>query len=169
MSETVHVIAERLVHRYGTRDPFDIADCLGVEIMRSDKLCKLNGMYLYILRNPFIVINSNLSDHIQRIICAHELGHDRLHRNLAALGAIQETLLLDMTTKPEFEANIFAAELLLSDNDILSLRDSGFDAFQMASELETDVNLVLLKTSQMKKRGYPFDIDTSLYDRKFIT
>ena len=169
MRGTIHEIAEQLVRRYGTRDPFELAECLNIEIMHSDKMKKLKGMYLYILRNPYIVINTNSSEQIQRIVCAHELGHDRMHRDLAARGAIQEVSLFDMATRPEYEANVFASELLLADEEIVELLEKGYDAFQMASELASDINIVSLKINQMKLRGYPFDIDTSLYDRKFIT
>jgi len=168
LHKTIFAMTQKLVRQYGTRDPYELAESLGIEIMRSDRLKKLKGMYLYILRNPYIVINTNSSEILQKIVCAHELGHDRLHRKLASQGALQEITLFDMTARPEFEANLFAAELLMSDEEIISLQQQGFDAFQIASALESDINLVTLKISQLKKRGYPFDIDTSLYDRRFI-
>jgi len=162
-------MAQRLARRYNTRDPYEIAENMGIDIIRSNRLKKLKGMYLYILRNPYIVINTNTPEEMQRIICAHELGHDRLHRKLAAQGGMQEISLFDMTTRPEYEANVFAAELMLADEDITALQKEGYDAFQIASKLNSDINIVALKISQMKKRGYPFDVDLSLYDRKFIT
>ena len=50
---------------------------------------------------------------MKRIVCAHEIGHDRLHRALAKKHGLQEFVLYDMATKPEYEANIVATEILL--------------------------------------------------------
>ena len=84
-------------------------------------------MYRVIKRSRFIFINENLSGRMQRIVCAHELGHDQLHRNLAKGSAIQEFMLYDMTTKPEYEANIVAAEILLDTDEILEyIYDYGY-------------------------------------------
>lgn len=168
MHSTIYEMTERLVQRFGTRDPFELAEALKIEIMRSNRIKKLSGMYMYILRNPYIVINSNVPEQLQRIVCAHEIGHDRLHRALAAGGIMKETALFDITTRPEYEANVFAAEFLLTDESIIALSGEGADVFQMASRLESDVNIVSLKIAQMKKRGYPFEVDTSFYDRHFI-
>ena len=49
---------------------------------------------------------------------AHEIGHDRLHRALAKKHGLQEFVLYDMATKPEYEANIVAAEILLDSDEI---------------------------------------------------
>ncbi len=168
LKHTIFELAQELVRRYDTRNPFEIAESLGVEIMYSDNLRQLKGMYLYILRNPFIVINSNLSEAEQRIVCAHELGHDRLHRALARQGAMQEISLFDMAARPEYEANIFAAELLLSDGDMIEAQNYCGDVFAIAMKLESDVNLITLKVAEMEKRGYPFSVDTTLYDRRFM-
>lgn len=72
-----------LVKRCGTRDPFEIAKSIGVEVMYCDDFGPLKGMYRVIKRNRFVFINRDLPEQMQRIVCAHELGHDQLHRNLA--------------------------------------------------------------------------------------
>ena len=72
-----------LVKRCNTRDPFKIAEAIGVKVMFVDNFEKLKGVYRVIKRNRWIFINSNLSERMQRIVCAHELGHDQLHRHLA--------------------------------------------------------------------------------------
>ena len=35
-------------------------------------------MYAYVLRNRYIVLNNNLGEVEERIVLAHELGHDQL-------------------------------------------------------------------------------------------
>ena len=101
---------ERLVRRCGTRDPFEMARQLGVEVLFCPDFGSMKGIYRVIQRNRFIFLNDGLTPQMQRIVCAHELGHDQLHRNLAKDGALREFMLYDMSTRPEYEANIVAAE-----------------------------------------------------------
>ncbi len=55
-------------------------------------------------------------------------------------------MLYDMTTKPEYEANIVAAEILLDTDEILEyIYDYGYTSEQIARAMETDINLVALK------------------------
>ena len=75
-------VGSDLVRRCGTRDPFRIAQELGIEVLFCDDFGPLKGMYRVIKRNRFIFINKDLSSRMQRIVCAHELGHDQLHRHL---------------------------------------------------------------------------------------
>ena len=126
-AENLSKVGSRLVKRCGTRDPFSIARQLGIEVLFCEDFGPLKGMYRVIKRSRFIFINENLSGRMQRIVCAHELGHDQLHRNLAKGSAIQEFMLYDMTTKPEYEANIVAAEILLDTDEILEyIYDYGY-------------------------------------------
>lgn len=55
-------IGAKLVRRCGTRDPFEIARQLGIEVIFCDDLGSLKGMYRVIKRNRFIFINSSLSE-----------------------------------------------------------------------------------------------------------
>jgi len=153
-SDYIRKEAARLVSCYGTRDPFQIAKELGIHVLFDYDFKSLKGMYKVISRSRFIFINGNINQRDQRTICAHELGHDRLHRQFAKKAAFQEFMLYDMRTRPEFEANIFACELLISDNDILHLIDSEYDVFQIAGELGEDINLVLIKVDELHKQGY---------------
>ena len=148
-------VGERLVRRCGTRDPFEIARQLGVEVLFCPDFGSMKGMYRVIKRNRFIFLNRDLTPQMQRIICAHELGHDQLHRSLATTGAIQEFMLYDMTTKPEYEANIVAAEILLDTDEILDcIYKYGYTAEQIASAMSTDINLVALKVAHLATLGY---------------
>ena len=61
-----------------------------------------------------------------------------------------------MNTRPEYEANIFAAELLLPDEQILDLIDMGYDSEQIARKMYADVNLVGIKISTLIRKGYNF-------------
>lgn len=154
-AEHLSKVGSNLVRRCGTRDPFRIAQELGIEVLFCDDFGPLKGMYRVIKRNRFIFINKDLSLRMQRIVCAHELGHDQLHRYLAKGNALQEFMLYDMTTKPEYEANIVAAEILLDTDEILEyIYQYGYTSEQIARAMHTDINLVALKIAHLAETGY---------------
>ena len=143
-------VGEMLVRRCGTRNPFEIARQLGVEVLFCSDFGSMKGMYRVVRRNRFIFINDSLTPQMQHIVCAHELGHDQLHRDLAKTGALQEFMLYDMTTKPEYEANIVAAEILLDTDEVLDyVYHYGYTSEQIARAMGTDINLVALKVAHL--------------------
>ena len=146
--------SQKLIRTYGTRDPFIIAKMLGVEIIYADGLNRLKGMYRVIKRNRFIILNSSNSEAMNTIVCAHELGHDQLHREFAKSAPMQEFMLYDMTSRREYEANIFASELLLDDGEVLDYVSKGYDSMQIAKATSTDINLVALKVDSLIRNGH---------------
>ena len=154
-AEYLTEIGRDLVKRCGTRDPFRIADDLGIIVLHNSDVVKLKGMYRVIKRNRFIFINENLSEQMQKIVCAHEIGHDRLHQHLAKGDGLREFVLYDMTTTPEYEANIVGAEILLDTDEILEyIYDYGYTSEQIARAMHTDINLVALKVAHLAQSGY---------------
>lgn len=148
-------VGRDLVKRFGTRDPFQIARELGIEVLFCEDFGHLKGMYRVIQRNRFIFLNRDLSPQMQRIVCAHELGHDQLHRNLAKGNTLHEFMLYDMTTRPEYEANIVASEILLDTDTVLEyVYHYGYTSEQIASAMHTDINLVALKIAHLAQTGY---------------
>jgi len=150
-------LADRILLRAKTRNPYEIANNLGIHLMFTN-LGSLNGFYKLESRNRFIVINSNLPDHIQRLVCAHEIGHDQIHRILARHVFLQEFMLYDMKSRPEYEANLFASEILLDDDDIEVHARMGYDFDQIARMLYTDKNLLAIKMQAMNLKGYNYNI-----------
>ena len=146
--------SRKLIAKYGTRDPFTIAQNLGIEVIYANELKRLKGMYRVIKRNRFIILNCSNSSAMNTIVCAHELGHDQLHREYAKTTPIQEFMLYDMASRREYEANVFAAELLLDDNEILDYIEKGYDTLQIAKATYTDINLVALKVDHLIRNGY---------------
>lgn len=155
-AEYLSQVGNDLVKRYGTRDPFRIAKELGIIVLDDcDNFGPLKGMYRIIKRNRFIFLNKDLSPEMKRIVCAHELGHDQLHRHLATSAGLQEFSLYDMRTKPEYEANIVAAEILLDTNEVLEyIYDYGYTSEQIARAMNTDINLVALKIAHLAETVY---------------
>ncbi|MDD5914250.1 MAG: toxin [Oscillospiraceae bacterium] len=83
------------------------------------------------------------------------VGHDQLHRHLAKGNALQEFMLYDMATKPEYEANIVAAEILLDTDELLEyVYEYGYTSEQIARAMHTDINLVALKIAHLAETGY---------------
>lgn len=154
-AEQLAHVGNQLIRRCGTRDPFAIAADLGIEVMFCDNFGPLKGMYRVIKRNRFIFINNQLTEQMQLIVCAHELGHDQLHRNLAKDRSLREFMLYDMRTKPEYEANIVAAEILLDNEELLDyIYRYRYSAEEIARSMGTDINLVALKIAHLNELGY---------------
>lgn len=81
--ERFEVIGERLVRRFQTRDPFEIAQGLGIVVYDDcEDFGDLKGMYSVVKRQRSIFINKRLDERTARIVCAHEIGHDQLHRDI---------------------------------------------------------------------------------------
>ena len=151
-----HIIkqARCLYRKYGIRDPFRIAESLGIRIKYTDLLHQLKGMYTVVNRQRVIVLNNSNKASMNRIVCAHELGHDQIHREYAKDTVMQEFILYEMSNRLEYEANIFAAALLLDDDEVLDMIDRGYDAVQIATATRSDVNLVALKVDSLIQDGY---------------
>lgn len=109
-----------------------------------------------------------MSDEIHNIVLLHEIGHDRLHGDvLEQRGIFVENNIFDCKNDiMEYEANIFAAEMLLPDEEVLDLIHQGFTSSQVASALNADVNLVSLKVSELNRRGFKFREQD--YKNKFL-
>lgn len=67
----------------------------------------VNGFYHRYLDQDLIYINEALSEEEQFIVCAHELGHLVLHKDINILDSP-----LTVPSKLELQANAFALQLL---------------------------------------------------------
>lgn len=100
----------KLIRRFGTNDPFVIASGLNIHIRFDDLGESTRGIYFKTLRRRCIFIHSGLDEPHQRLVCAHELGHDRLHPGLNQFWLDAHTF--TNTGKYERQANQFAVRLL---------------------------------------------------------
>ncbi|MBQ4557259.1 MAG: ImmA/IrrE family metallo-endopeptidase [Clostridia bacterium] len=148
-SKEVIARAKRAVEKCGTRDPFEIARMCKAELIIKE-LGSLKGFYKIIYRNPFIFLNKSLSAADARIVCAHEIGHHALHREYARIG-FEEFSLFSENSRREYEANLFAAELLIADEDIEELCEYGYSQNQIAAALGIEEKLVELKLKYCNK------------------
>lgn len=112
----IHSLAESIVKKYHTRNPFEIIKEKNV-ILVYTPLVDVRGFYQYFQRNHLIYIDENLSEHEKKFVCAHELGHMLLHKKANAV--YMDTKTCFNTNKYEIEANTFASNLLIPDEVIL--------------------------------------------------
>ena len=149
--------ADELCRKYQTRDPFVLADSLGITVLKRPFNAQ-RGAYKIILKNRFIFLKDDMPEVMQRIVLLHEIGHDVLHRNQAAAqGGFQEFKLFETNgSRLEYEANVFAAQISLPDDEILSYIEEGYDIQQIAGIMHSDINLVALKNDTLIARGYRF-------------
>jgi Zn-dependent peptidase ImmA (M78 family) len=153
----IYGCAEKVKKQLHTSNLYEIADSLGVDVSFDDLGC-LKGLFTTCEGYMFIVINENLEEIMMKIVLAHELGHVLLHRHLAENGQFREFSLYDMASKPEMEANIFAANILLTDKEVLSTAQEGYDSETVAKMLYVPHQLLLIKMIDMNTRGFKFNV-----------
>ena len=155
----IHNLVQELVSEHQTDDPQDLAESLGLIIRFSD-LGSLKGLYLLTQGFRYIIVNKNINKKMQQLVIAHEMGHDQLHRELATLGQLNAFSLYDMSSRPEMEANTFAANLLIPDEALLSLAEENeYTTSSLARMLYVPHQLLLIKMRDMNRRGYDFNLD----------
>lgn len=145
---------QRLIRRYKTNDPMELCERMGISVYVRPDFERLLGMYAIVAGRRCIFLNGNLDDNQRSVVLAHEIGHDQLHRKEARTQGLSEFTLFNMKQRPEYEANVFAAHLLLDEEQIDQLGKEGMDVVSIAKTLETDINLVLIKIHEMKRKGY---------------
>ena len=120
-----------LIKRHETADPFELAALKKIHVIYHDLHHEIQGLYKYDKRNKYIVINANLPETRQKFVCAHELGHAKLHPRVNTPFLREKTFL--SIDRIEVEANTFAVELLLPDNAIYEHSDIGMTLNEIAS------------------------------------
>ena len=125
---TVYRQVQALIRHWGTSDPVRLAADMGIRVYDCPDFRDLLGMYTYRWKHRIVLMNPNVSEDLYRMVLAHELGHDQLHR------------------------------LLIDDGELAELVREGYDAEAAASMLCVDVNLLLIKVQQMQKLGVPLKL-----------
>lgn len=159
-SEYILKRVQSVLRRADSNNMQDVAKSLGIHVHFSNDFKNLLGMYYAKWRNRFIIINNNLDDIWLQMVLAHEIGHDQLHRDIASEG-LREFELFSIKSRTEYEANAFAAHLLLSNDEVLTLLQEEYDVFGAAQELNCNINLLLIKLNEMRSLGYNIRIEDS--------
>ena len=146
--------AEAMARRCRTRNPEEIAADLGIKIIEVDNCTDFLGMYMVRWKHRMIFLNRMMEYYVRMVVIAHELGHDTRHRSLAKKDSMKEFSLFNMKGKTEYEANAFAAHLLITNDAIIELAKDGYTAEQIACELKVMPELVLIKVQELNRMGY---------------
>ena len=117
----------------------------------------LQRFFIVHRRIKHITVNDDLPEELQRVVFAHEIGHCVLHCSSGAMAAFHETVLFDTIDFREYEANIFASELLLTDDDVLDTLNDDMFFFQAASVLCVPSEILYFKFRVMKQKGYKLE------------
>ncbi len=147
---------EKVKKKYNEPDPFRLCECMGI-ILIPQNLGKeedsIKGFFLERKRIKTITINCDLPEVLQRIIAAHELGHAVLHRS-TGIHAFHDVGLFDESSAFEKDANLYAAELLLQDEEVLETLNADNTFFSAAAKLYVPIELLDFKFRIMKWKGY---------------
>ena len=88
----------------------------------------------------------------------HELGHDQLRQDIAMLKGFRKIDAISMAIPTEYEANLFAAETMISDDEILDLLDYGDRTlYCIAKEFYVPYPLLEFKRRILKHKGHNID------------
>nr|WP_088327706.1 ImmA/IrrE family metallo-endopeptidase [Bacillus cereus] len=110
IKQYINLKVQELILKHETRDPFKIADELGIAVL-FEELGDIYGYYHKVSRIPFIHINKMLSYQNQVFTCFHELGHALLHPNENTPKLSKVSLCSEI--RIEAEANYFATRFLI--------------------------------------------------------
>jgi len=107
--DEIREIVNKLVKKAGTYDSFKIAKFLDIDVLVMP-LGKRDGYWAQDGRENVIVINENLSCERQQLVCAHELGHAVMHKELG--GSLMRAYTKLSLRHHEIEANFFSFSLV---------------------------------------------------------
>lgn len=139
MHNNIRGLVSYYIKKFNTNNPFEIADNLGILYQFCD--IDFEGCYMFLKNHRYIFIRKDLLDAEMRMVMAHELGHAILHRKNNCYFIRNKTLLLN--SKVEKEANLFAAELLIS-NEVI-LENYNYTVTQLSRMLGYEEKLVELR------------------------
>ncbi len=146
--------ANSLVQMHGTRNTIKLAQASGVEVIQVDYFNDLLGMYVYRWKHRAMFLNDRMDEYLMQMVAGHELGHDAYHRELAKGEGMKEFELFRMQSSTEYEANAFAAHLLIDTDDCLDYVRNGYDVVQIAKAMNSEINLMLIKLQELNRLGY---------------
>ena len=147
---------KKLKKRYCESDPFRLCKDMGIQLNCTSLGTEddaIKGFFLEQYHIQTIIVNSDLPYSLQRLILCHEIGHAMLHRK-NGICTFHDVSLFDMSGSLEQEANLFAAEFLLDDEEVFQKLNDDFTFFQAAADLNIPMELLDFKFRIMKWKGY---------------
>ena len=160
------VDAERIVRKYGTRDPFALIDSAPDMKLWPSEAYGPEGLKGYATiqnRTRYIVVNQFLPPEEQRVVAAHELGHIFRHELRLKACPMKDFDIYGATGKLEREANFFGADFLIGDEQALDeIHACGADFFSVARTLGVPAPFFAFKLYSLVQRGTPMQVPVDL-------
>ena len=172
MTEMIFNQAQCCRKRYKTSDPYELLDAMDVVLLHSNAYPRdgLRGYCTVMNRTKYVVINQKQPEEEQRVVAGHEGAHLILHMAHLKVGAMRDFDLYNTTSRLERQANFFAADLMIADDDVLDLMHSrDADFFDVAKQLLVPAPFLSFKLYSMVNRGFrmhvPLDLDSTFLKR----
>ena len=151
--------AERLAREYQTRDPFELLEALGVIVRETSRYQNLKGYCFTSCQSTYTMLSTFLSDGEKRIVAGHELGHIVLHHDELKMAPMLDDKLYNMVDETEYQANLFTADLLISDQDVAEIaQNEDLDYFSFCSALHATAELMSFKLYSLIHRGQNYNM-----------
>lgn len=125
-----------LANKYNTIDVFEICNLEGIEVkFKNYNPDGMKAYYTKVLNKTIIYINSNYDLKSQKLLCAHELGHIKLHPHCIVnhFHGSNEAL--------EYEANLFAAYFMLDEN-LYSMSFCSMNSYILKNIIDKNLKLI---------------------------
>lgn len=128
--ERIKALAVGLAVHYGTRDPYELCENMGIAVLSADLPPNISGFFTSLRGMRVILLNSGIEEEPRRrVVCAHELGHAVLHEGQNSLFMRENTGFV--IARYEKEADLFAGYLLLDDATVNDCRCNGWTSGQI--------------------------------------
>ena len=155
----------RIRKRFHTSDPFELLKRMGVVLIFSDAFPRdgLRGFCTVMNRIRYVVINAKQPEEEQRVVAAHEAAHLILHMDRLKAGAMRDFGVYNVTSRLERQANFFAADFLIDDEEVLDqMQTSDGDFLCVAKKLLIPAPFFQFKLYSMVNRGYSMRVPGDL-------
>ena len=155
-----------IIKECGTRDPQKICNAMGISVYFHDLHKQLKGYYIKKFGIHNIILDVNLTEEYIPIILGHELGHSVLHGD--TLMTYHDIGIHESLDSLEVQAHYFCAELLLSDEQVLSAFEE-YNCFEsVAKSLSVPYDLLDFKLQLMESKGLPTIKNLNYANRNFL-
>ena len=158
-SDYINKKVNDLIRKYKTRDPIELLEALGAVVGETSAYARLKGYCFMSCQTIYVMFSSFLSEEEKRIVAAHELGHIILHRAQLKMAPMSDNRIYNMINETEYQANLFAADLLIEDEAVEQLsKNEDLDYFSFCSSLYATPELMSFKLYSLMKRGQKYNM-----------
>ncbi len=154
--QEVYDAVNRIMKKYDEKDPRKLCEQMGILLIPKNwgtaPDC-IKGFYTVRNRIKAIAYNCELPQSLQDIIIFHEIGHSVLHRGQGT-ATFSDVTMFDTNSIMENEANLFAAEYMLNDEEVMETINEDNTFFSSAKILGVPSEFLDFKFRIMKWKGY---------------